>query len=182
MSFLTVEREIENALFDFIVEATGLTADQIHWAKSNIPRPKKPYISIRNFGLEKISHGREVGFDEDGYTLIDADYENTFLVTSYRDDPAGKYTARSIMMELAHSFSDLSLVHKHFSNNNIGYSSQTNITDVSIPIDSDWEQRYSINLNFNIVIRNLGVIQSGEIETVNISDQVLDPADNEVLP
>lgn len=173
MSFLTVERTIENSLFDFVVEASSLTSSQVFWANTGFVKPKKTYITIANVGFDKVSHGREVGYDVDDKAIIDADYEVSFLLTTYRDDPAGNYSARSVMMEIAHACSDTELVFKHFSNNGIGYARQSNIAEVSVGLDNiDFEKRFRMTLDFNITIRNNSNIATSEIDTVNFDATV----------
>lgn len=79
----------------------------------------------------------------------------------------------SILRKVLGLIRDPELVHKHFTENDVGFLSFSNITKVDTVLDNvKREQRSLVNLNFHVMVEDLSPITSIHIEKVGINSVV----------
>lgn len=179
MSLSDLNIIVEDALYDFILTATGLPTTQIVWAETNKNKIKGQYITIRRVARTRVGRGRRIGYNESGIGIIASDYELAYVITAVRRDNDGQ-EPMDLLGLVDQALGDGDMLNVFFSSKKIGFQDCSSIADVTIPLDGiSFEQRANMNIYFNVTICTDSLVDTGQIDTVNGTLTVTDTGQEE---
>lgn len=147
--------DLKQFVYNWVSNNTNLLV--IH-ADQNSPRPDEAYITIKILGFNKVGQRYLFPPDDNGDRVISYGEDFTVSIQSYGVDTEDE------LQNLKDSL-QLESIGLDFEQNNIAIRNDSNITDISIAIDSTIEKRflYEVRMSHTRNIEeNVGVIEDFE--------------------
>ena len=152
-------KTIRDGIYTYVSTVSGLPTI---WYHPNAPRPPLPYISLEIRNFEMINRDWIAYLDEDCFTYLSGDREFNLVVNAYGDDAI---TVLEKLQTMARSYDVQNLL----LNYGIVYVNRLAMVNVAELLDTKWEQRYQLEMQFRV--SNQGItdpdkFEVGSIETV----------------
>jgi len=164
---IVLEESINNLFREIIGSLLLLPGIVIKAKQKNAPKPSGEYVEVNIFSIERL--GLDVKSYEDDIVDVSEEIEGlrelTISISFYRGeamDNASKvqigFFRESIQSILRES--------------KIGYTSTSNIRDLSEALENGWEKRAQFDVVLNTVYSDIDIVRA--INTLSINDEIYD--------